>query len=295
MRPRYEASRPPQQEAESQSLLDQAYEKAKAVFADSTVNMDDFKSLYPPEMVERDKQKAAELESKFERRATPEEKKQKQMATVLEAMFHDQSRNNEWLGKGVSTIRPGEYDDFINGVDSIVEYKGDGRSAFLAMAIDATYSSYTGAKFNRIRSELIEGKLGEVKYFKTDNFKGMLSGIPKVVVGASSKTLEEVMALWVRGDNEALRNHPIQTLILEQMVLQLEAFQEFCAKRKALENNAKVFGNYLTILKPILEEKKATVPMDSLKNDTVLNGIKGQLLGFNPPKPAPPQTPASAS
>jgi hypothetical protein len=251
MRPHYEAGpgpAVPQQEGEPASLLDQAYDKAKGVLAESEVDMDEFEELYTHEGVARDRRKAAELADKFERNASPEEQKQKKMATVLEAVFHDQSRNNAWLGEGVSNTRPGDYDDFINGVDCIAEYKEEGRSAFLAMAIDATYSSYPGAKFNRIRADLMNGKLGEVKYFKTDNFKGMLTGIPRVVVGASAKTLEEVMGMWVRGDSEALRGHPIQTLILEQIVMQLEAFKEFCERRKPLATKAKLFENYLAIL-----------------------------------------------
>jgi hypothetical protein len=269
---------------EGPSVLDQAYEKAQALLARESINMDEFKEIYGEQQVESDKRYTEELEGKFQQ-GSEDSRRQKKLATVLEAIFYDQSRENAWLGSGVKTIRPSKYDDYVNGVDCIAEYEEEGRSAFLAMAIDAT-TGHPGSKFNRIRDDLGRGKLGKVKYFHTDKFSGMLKNIPKVVVGASPKDLEEVMELWVKGDNEALAVHPLQTLILEEIVIQLESFKEF-SERRGHTANAKIFEHYVGMLKPILEAKKTSVPLGALKNDAVLTGIKGQLLGFNPPRPTP--------
>jgi hypothetical protein len=83
------------------------------------------------------------------------------------------------------------------------------------------------------------------------------------------------------GNDEALKDHPIQILFLEEIIEQLEGFKIFSGKRGQTKNVA-IFDEYLAILKPILEEKRKTIaPSLEFKNDLVRNGINASLVGLN--------------
>ena len=273
------------------SLIDRAYEKAMEVLGEDVQDLHDFDSVYGTPQVGADIAYVERLDVEMAKGKSPEDVYHKKVGTVLEALFYEQARHNGWLGPDTSVKKTKKFDDYLNGVDCVAEHTGENGSSFLAMAIDATSSSHAGSKFNRIRDDLVRGRLAELKYVQTESMMGPLHDIPKVVVGASPEHMEGAVALWLDGNSEALENHPIQTLILEEIVTQLEGFKFFMegkagttrdprAKARYTEIVAK-FTQYLDILKPVFTAKQSTAPADSLKDDLVLRGIKGQLNGLN--------------
>jgi hypothetical protein len=274
--------------------LELAYEKAQVMLSAKAVDMRAFKNIYSKEEIERDEAQVADLEKKFAATGTTErERRDKKFATVVEAFFFDMASRNGWLGADAEVLPSSKYDDYVNGVDCFAGYKRGGMAAFLAMAIDATWSSHPDSKFNRIREGLIRGKLGKMKYPQADGKPQRGREVPRVVVGASEQTLREVIKLWTEGNDEALKNHPIQVLFLQEIVDQLEAFKTFSERKSngnregAHAKNVAVFDEYHAILKPILEEKRRAIPTAGIfENDIVRNGIKASLFGLNyvPPK-----------
>lgn len=270
---------------EAAALLESAYQKAQALLDAETVDMNAFKGIYGEAEVRGDATRVADYEKKFAAENTERERRDKKLATVVEAIFYDQASRNGWLGPSAQVLRSSKFDDYVNGVDCITEYNRGNAAAYLAMAIDATWSSHPGWKFNRIREDLVRGKLGKIKYLKAGAEPQRGREVPKVVVGASEKTLREVIKLWVNGDGEALKDHPIQILFLEEIVDQLEGFKTF-SKKRGHEKNVAIFDEYLAILRPILEEKQRIIHApEGYKNDIVRSGIQASLVGLNYERP----------
>ncbi len=277
---------PSPEDAEFAELLDHAYEKAEALLNIKAVDMNAFKEIYGEEKIRIDEAKVVDYEKKFAAADTTEQKRRdKRLATVMEAMFFDGASNYGWLGEGAQVLPSSKFDDYVNGADCITEYKRGNMAAYLAMAIDATWSSNPYKKFDRIGEDLSRGKLGKIEYLEVDGKPQRGREVPRVVIGASEGTLREVIKLWVDDDEEALRDHPIQILFLEEIVKELEECRTFSQKRKR-EKNVAVFDEYLPILKPILEEKKQTIhTTETFENDTVWNGIKASLFALNYERP----------
>jgi len=278
----YERRSPEQIEFET--LLDRAFEKAKDTLGSGDTDMQDpeFVDLYKDQQIQIDLQKVKDYEEIFASKPrTPEQIYHEKIGKILEALFHEQASINHWLGENTKVSRTSRFDDVVNGVDEVVEYEEKGKASYLALAIDATSSSHPGWKFSKIRDQLRKRELGKIKYFKAKNFVGTLKDLAKVVIGASPENLQEVIKLWVSDENEKLKNHPIQTLFLEQAVTQLENFKSFSEREKDLKN-VKVFERDLEILKPILAQKRKAAPLtEKLQKDSVFAGIKAELVGLN--------------
>jgi hypothetical protein len=267
--------------SEKEALLEAAYKKARTLLDAHAIDMNEFRSVYSDMEIRNDAAKVANYERMFAAEATERGRRDKELATVVEAIFFDQVGRNGWLGPDTQVLPSSKLDDYVHGVDFITEYNRGNIAAYLAMAIDATWSSHPGGKFNRIREDLVRGKLGKIKYFKAGGKPQRGREVPKVVVGASERALTEVIKLWMDGNDEALKDHPVQILFLEEIVDQLKGFRIFSQKRGHAKNVA-IFDEYLAILGPILEEKKKEIPPSpELKNDLVRNGINASLVGLN--------------
>jgi len=278
---------PSPEDAEFAQLLEVAYEKAETFMDTEAIDMNAFKGIYSEAEIREDEAKVADYKRKFAAADTTEQKQRdKKLATVMEALLFDQGSRNGWMGAGAKVSRASELDDFAHGVDGFAEYQRKGMATFLAMAIDATWSSSPYGKFGKIQEDLSRGKLSKLKYPVSNGKPQRERQVPRVVVGASEKTLREIIKLWVNGDEEVLKNHPIQILFLQEIVDQLEGFRTF-SEDKHYAKNVAVFDEYLSILKPILEEKIKTLqPTETFENDTVRNGIKASLFGLNYKRPA---------
>jgi hypothetical protein len=277
---------PSPEDVEFAQLLEVAYEKAEAFMNTEAIDMRAFKGIYNEAEIREDEMKVANYKRMFAAADTTEQQRRdKMLATVVEALLFDQGSRNSWMGSEAKVSRACELDDFAHGVDGFAEYQRKGMAAFLAMAIDATWSSNSFSKFTKIQDGLSRGKLSKLKYPVSGGKPQRGREVPRVVVGASEKTLREIIKLWVNGDDEALKNHPIQILFMQEIVDQLKSFQEF-SKDKGHAKNVQVFKEYLEILEPILEEKRRTLQLtETYENDTVRNGIKASLFALNYKRP----------
>ncbi len=261
---------------------DRAYRRAEKMLKEDQIDLDDFRELYGEENISSDKKYVRELEEKFANEDNPEEKEALKLAKTFEAIVHEQSELSNWLGEEAITIKASSYDDFKNGVDEIVEFRENESSAsYLALAIDITFGDYVMKKFTRIKDEIDQGKLGEVKYFKSEdmNFKGQLSNVPRVVVGVNGSTARELVDLWTENKKDELGKHWIQFQILEEILLQAETFRDY-AKKIGQEKIAIIYDKMASKIKEILETKKEQGAKDSSERDDGFSAIKMMLEGF---------------
>ena len=271
---------------------EKALDRAKNVYQNQEegvvdiIQESDFENLYSKEQVEKDLEYVDEMEQEFEKKSTPEQKEANKLATIFEAMVFEQSELNNWLGENAMTIKSSRYDDIKNGIDLIVEIpdKEKPTASHLALAVDVTFSDDLRDKIRKIKGEIDRDKLTTVKYFKSDflNLKGEKRNVPKVVIGADYKTLENVVDLWIARDNKALANHYIQFIILDEIMLQLENYKRYAEK----ENKEKAVESYnkaIEIIRDIDNEKQESrekMPIDDnskIEKDKVFSAIRHHL------------------
>ena len=253
-----------------------AHEKAEEVLKNTeySIQETEFISVYGSGNVAADIDCAARLEKKFENRQTPEEKKSKETADILEAIVLMQSELNEWLGNA-RTLKTSRYDDYINKVDMIAEWSTpEEGSRVLAMAVDVTFGTKKiQKKLEAIKNEIDSGKLGSVKYFKDErgDFVGTRNNIPRTVIGVSQKMVEELADLWVNKKNKELSRHPIQYLFIEEIEKQLDAMQDY-ADEKGNSDAVYAYKQALAIVRPLLSEKRK-FKSEELEMDSVAREI----------------------
>ncbi|GAC1412390.1 MAG: hypothetical protein NVSMB66_1300 [Candidatus Doudnabacteria bacterium] len=217
----------PSPERQQNNNLDLAYQKAVKVLDLDTVNPQDFIEVYGEDVVKSDLAEVERLKGKFETKKDGPSVEIQKLAKILEAIIHHQIEVNDWFGPNVNTIKPTEYDDFINKIDEIVEFEEADSATYMGLAIDATTSADTTKKLKQIKSEIERGQLPKIKYFESAHLhiKGQKANLPRVVVEIHPSTIRKLMELWVGGKNKQLAEHPVQLQILNQILMQLAAFE----------------------------------------------------------------------
>jgi hypothetical protein len=267
--------------AEQDVLLEDAYQKAVAL--EDPVDMESFANLYKD--VEVDLAYVADMDRKFregEMRETSVDAMFRKMAKVFEVIVAEQMELSNWLGETAMTEQASKYDDYKNGVDTVVEFDEPEGASHLALAIDVTSSHELRRKFERIKREIDDGVLTKVKYFVSENlgFRDEKANIPRVVIGADRKTILDLVERWLDKDNKALAEHVVQAIVLEEMITQLEAFLIY-AKSKCKDKAVEVYQRTLDILNKIREEKNLSEDMIyNAREDHVFGAIRDNLVSF---------------
>ncbi len=236
--------------------IDEAYKRAQKVLS-NPIQLKEFTHYRD---WEKDQAYVERLRQQFKlnaERGTPEQKEADKIGKIFEAIIFEQIEQSNWLGESATTIQPADFDDFVHGVDCVVEIEeSPTATSHLALAMDVTISGRFGDKFAHIKKSIDAGELTRIKYFATDvgNFKGEKTLIPHVVIAVDRKTLYSMIKAWVNKDHEALAEHPAQVKILEEIRLQLKAFAKYAEsvnKPKLVE----VYQHSLAIVERIIADK----------------------------------------
>jgi hypothetical protein len=181
------------------------------------------------------------------------------IAAVLEAIILTEGEMSEWFGNA-QVLKSARYDDYTNKIDLVVEwYSPEDGSRILALAVDVTFGESTSwQKLNDIKSEILRGQLGSMRYFRDNrgDIWGTRKNIPRVVIGVNKSSVEELAGLWINDEKKKLGAHPVQRVLLEEMYSQMLAMQEF-AQAKGMQKIAESYLPGLTIIKKLLQEKRA--------------------------------------
>ena len=263
-------------------FIGKAYERAQREIERDSVDPEEFRDLYGDIGVDKDLAYVTRMEEVFARDASPETQETQKVATIFEAIFHDHAELSEWLGPDAMTIKTSRYDDIKNGIDTVVETRHDDRTAsHLGIAIDVALGPDLDKKFQRIRNEIEQGELGQVKYFESEHMhiRGEFRRIPRVVIGASGKVVHELAELWLEKKNQDLAEHPIQFQILEEMELQFVAFQAF-ARKVGQDGIANLYKEALEDVRAVLTMKREQGIRDSGDRDEVFSSIESWMKNF---------------
>lgn len=233
----------------------------------------DFYPVYGRKKVDKDEQRAANREKADNEKCSPEEMEDKKRSEILEYIIFEQCIKGKWLGKDTDIAQATKYDDFFNHVDLIAEFKNpeESKKGFLhaGIAIDITFSKDLDEKIHRIKNEISEDKLGEVEYYKSKNTPpGKIKDVPRFLVALDRETTDELIELWLTGQEEKLNNHEVQVEIMSSLYLQCGIFKE-----KSHRKLEKVYEKYENILKIILDEKIEEIPTKKNKERKALTQL----------------------
>lgn len=258
-------------------LVHEQMQKTVLTNPDYAIQEGEFSSVYAQETIERDVALTKRLRASFSRDSSEADRNTKKVAEVLEGLVLMNSELNNWLGNA-TTLKSSEYDDYVNGVDMISEWKSPEGPQVLALAVDVTFGSQAVAKkIARIKSEMQAGKLGSIKYFRTDDGvpQPAQPNVPRIVIGVSQDVVDELAGLWLLKDNKALANHPIQKLFLQQMSLQLSHMKRY-AQAHGHETCAVECDKAHKIVRRILENKES-IRLGDLNTDSVAVALKAEV------------------
>lgn len=269
--------------------LDLAYEKAKAMLNTFTLRENDFETQYRGR-VREDKETVARLEERFAKEETAFSRENKKLADIFEALVLWNGEQNEWFGPHAQTLKTTKYDDYVNGVDMVIEFhdEAERRISHLGLAVDVTFTTDTTKKFDRLRKQIEDGELAHVDYFHSEamGLHGALSDLPEVVIGADRRTVLEVTDLWVERQNSVLARHKIQIMILTQMKGQLEAFSQYARmlaekspdqKEKYIKISAR-FDDRLTLIDELLRSKEDIIK--EVGQDLGGDAVHSEIMSF---------------
>lgn len=263
---RKERRQPPDQR---RPVREAHYRAEKLIEADA-IDPRDFIDLYGRENVDQDLRRIELLKGRFEEDET------KKAAEVLEAIIYEQCELSNWLGNNAETIKTSEFDDIENGVDLVVEFMEQIQTSHLALGVDVTFGTKNiEKKFNKIKAQIQQDQLTTVKYFQSNDFKGSLRNVPRVIIGVELDTVNQLAGLWLQNQKQKLAEHPVRLLFLTQIQKQLEIFLEYAQKNNA-QNAIRSYTRALETVRTIRAEQKVGNPSDETA-DRVHAEISNQL------------------
>ncbi len=264
------------------SLEAAAYERAMAIADREKPTLDSFIHVEPngrsnQRQIEEDKEhielkKATQSSRDREERKDPELQK---LAKTLEVALYDCSNELKWFGESATMYMTTDYDDFENGVDSILEFEEQsGATKHMGLATDITYNQDPSYKFSRIKNDLDAGRLGSVKYFrsKRGDYQGWLHHLPRVVIMMNREAAQVMVRGWQQG--KVTQNGLMKKIILRQISLQLEKFQQYAASRNTRTRDGRGISEYFTY---------ARNQIDALLQESVQTGHTLEEIDSTPP------------
>jgi hypothetical protein len=249
--------------------------ESHSIISPKTLSFEDFAGEFGRSEIEEDKKFVEERKGRFEENAVeiPE-------VSILKAVLHENIEKNQWLGPDVVTFETNIIDKIRSGIDIITKSKSEEESVpHLGLAIDVILTTDTGKMFNRIKEDIENGRMPEIKYFP-GNKKGEMLKIPHVVIGITPKRIRELAYLTFANDKEALRNHPAQFEIMEQIIAQLERFKNHAESHDKVEL-AGIYGSVLNRMYKIYVTKQKAAKRSDSEDDKISNAIENGLHVFN--------------
>jgi hypothetical protein len=254
-------------------IMNRAYERAQAEVLqnpDYVIQEKDFEGVYHA-AVQSDIAYADRFEKKFSEDRTEHYYTSKKISDTFEAIVLMQSEMNEWLGSNATTLRTARYDDIVNKVDMLAEWKSPTEaSQFLALAVDISFGmKQIEKKLITIRHEIEKGELGTIRYFRDEagNIMGTRRNVARTVVGISPMVIEELAGLWMGNKNKELGAHPMQRVMVDEMGFQLSMMMQYANKLGKFDV-AQAYQQALNAMQTVRSEKKV-IDIGDLAKDPV--------------------------
>lgn len=198
-----------------------------------------------------------------------------QLSEIMQAMIVDRM-NKHWF-KGCKAIMTSDYDDLKVGIDAVLKHE---KGTYLGAAFDFTVTSQDKVVYQKLSREwnrnIKEGRVPTVKYFEDPdtNEKGRLI-VPKFIIGASKKDVEELAAAYLNGNEELLENHPFKYVLLLQIEEQLQTILDYYETNtdSTLSFAKDKYQKIQTLLRTMKKEIHADEKMDADLHEYAKNNV----------------------
>jgi hypothetical protein len=155
-----------------------------------------------------------------------------QLSEILQAMVVDRL-NKHWF-KDFKSIMTSDFDDLAVGIDAIMKHENGG---YFGVALDFTVTNQDKIISKKLQENweknVVGGNIPTVKYFQDPDTKIKERLIvPKFIIGASKKDVEELAVAYLTDNEEVLDNHPLKYVILLQIEEQLQTVLDYYETNK---------------------------------------------------------------
>lgn len=264
------------------TLIPKEYPEAKELIDSNSIDMDSFRDLYGDDRVDADEKEVRRLESRFARSdqkvlsggVTKEQVHQ--LSVISESFLLRGFNEGEWVPY-CGAIKTTEYDDYVNGVDLVLEYKkAEDPASHLGLAIDVTFSNDLERKLSKIKEEIAKGTLTRIKYFDSPNshIRGELRGIPRGVVGFDTNTMNRISE-YRKNYGEMPKNDPLRSVSFHQLSMQMRAFSEYAEEIDSPSlNTLQRTSKFVELLTSYVKSKAPNFDKSVLESEQVGNLVK---------------------
>lgn len=260
-----------------------------------------FAGSYPAPEIEADIKLTERLSAEFTKRDEQagaegflRAKETHQLATAMEVIV---AQPLTWWGKG-KTTRTSTYDDYINGVDAVLEIPGEQHIGFALDFSTSGFQQIIKQKIDRATDHvLVPGRPAEVKYYisPVTKKKERITVIP-IVIGLDGNDAKELVSLVsgvIRMRDQAANNPVMKEKLAKgfealqkhpaQMVFILEISSQLARYRRLLENATdprlvvmrERIASMIEFIHELAEAKvKEGIWTDNLEEDGVFKTIK---------------------
>jgi len=225
--------------------------------------------------VEEDYKKLLEKQKEvFKKISAKEEKVNYIRAKICEALLPNLIENY-WIPERFYFTETSEFDDWVNGVDSVMEFE---RKPEKGAIIDFT----TSADKEKIRDKMIKitekieaGTLFEIKYFKSQKEPvqySHLKMVPALIVGIAPFTLRELCDLYSKKEKKKIENHWFKYGLFDQILAQIEYYKKYILepRRKNYQlEKANLMAQKYEELKKAIEDLK-----ENPLHDLIQKGVR---------------------
>lgn len=232
-----------------------------------------FENEYTDEAIKRDKEYVEktrksidESNSSFGRENLDSIERGFQLSEMMQAMVVDRMNNN-WFAD-CKAIMTTDYDDLSVGIDAVMKHE---KGTYLGASFDFTVTSQEKRVYEKLKTvwnkTVKDGKIPTVKYFRDPDTKEQKSLlVPKFIIGATKKDVEDLAGAYLSDDTETLQNHPFKYVMLLQIEEQLQTALDYYELKNNEGSLRFAKQQYENIQKTIRSIKKEVHLDEQMKN-----------------------------
>jgi len=228
------------QAIQQESTIMEAGQSLEAMFDEAEKNrisIESFKGsgVFPDRIIDADMAHVLKLQESYRRIAdkqTPQERAIHEEAKTIEKMLPHTIREAGWLGE-VDTILASVYDDYVNGVDTIIQIRKPGAGTF-GMEMDLTSSrNEMMEKIKEATQRLRTRGPSVVKYYDSPT-TGKVGSVqlPRIIFGDSRNIMTDFATIAAEAYSdtpnmkarEQLRTHKLRDDFINVLKYQLDYF-----------------------------------------------------------------------
>jgi hypothetical protein len=257
----------------SVSPVERAEQKAAKIYESARIKEQQFSSDYSN--IEKDllKVNEAKRRQKENDEKDPYRKEAARLAHIFECLVYDviNDTRSQWLGEHFNVEMASLYDNNENHTDLIGTLQKTGEQGkHVALSMDITFGN-PDHKVQEIKDEIDSGQLTRIKYFKSDEGKG-LRKTPRIILGVGKANMDRLMKLWAGGNYAELEVDPARFILMEEARIQFRAYGEYATMR-GMEDVATKFNELASGIESLQKNFPRRPKEDVFKQDPVYSGL----------------------